>query len=170
MNARRKRISKNGYHKSNYPSQNVLSSSGHYSSSEFSNPMTTVSSSLNYYSSHNNYFVNSTKFGPYFGSSPPHQSAHSASPHNSHTLFTASYHQPVSPPNRSLNGTPYRGPNNYVNASITNSSINSQSPGYVGKQFSRSLQTALNNAALPSDNYQSTSDRYHWMNKSIVKA
>jgi hypothetical protein len=75
-------------------------------------------------------------------------------------MFSPNY--PASPVNnRSVGSSPFRGPASY-----------SSGAAYSTGKFSRGLQSAFNNAASLNAAFGSyqPGDRYHWINKSIVKA
>jgi len=96
----------------------------------------------------------------YYGSSPPYASPYGSSPPQNHNLFK----YPVSPPqNRSLGGTPYR--------TIPRNGYSGTTFGSIGSngsnKFSRGLQSAFNSAAMYG---YPQNDKFHWVNKSIVKA
>lgn len=116
-----------------------------------------------------NYYGSSPKYGPIYGSSPPHHSVHSTPSHHNQNLFTPSY--PISPPNRG-GSTSYRGPNNYGTPSGGSPTAPGSTPAtYSNGKFSRGLHSAFNSAALAFGSYnQPANDRFHWMNKPIVKA
>ncbi|KAI1303105.1 Protein BTG3 [Halotydeus destructor] len=155
VNSRKRKA--RGYLKSNGFTN---SSSGLYSSVDYNNGLATTTSS-SYFSPHGTggFYGSSPKFGSSYGSSPSH-SIHQTT--NS-PMFTSNYS--VSPAGgRGVSGslgTPFRGQTSFTNA-----------PSNFNGKFSRGLHTAFNNAAsLSFGSYQQQSnDRYHWINKSIVKA
>jgi len=139
-------------------------SSGLYSGLDYSNGLTTTTSS-SYYSSHpGTFYASSPRLGTTsYGNSPSPHSVHQTT---SSPMYTSNYS--MSPTGRGGAGASYRG---QVNGYSSNSAVAITNSG----RFSRGLQSAFNSAAssLPfSSAYSqqgSSNDRYHW-NKPIVKA
>ncbi|RWS09955.1 maternal B9.10 protein-like protein [Dinothrombium tinctorium] len=161
MNSRKKRQNgKNGYLKNNGSTPNGL-----YNGMDYNG--VSVTSSPSYYLPPSPYY-GSPKYGHSYGSSPPQRHSVQTPTHHSQNMFTPSY--PISPPNRSLGGTPFRGPNVFGSSNGGSPGLNGVSSNYGGNKFSRGLHSAFNNAAMAFGPYHQPNDRYHWLNKSIVKA
>lgn len=170
------------FHKNSY----TVNANGMYNSAmEYVNNggLTTSSS---YYSPESTpyYTQNSAKFGSPYSPSPAQTMPSTVS-----NMYTSNYS--VSPTNRSrganVNGsTPLAWPtNNFASYSVPGISPSVNSPngtqqgsangtgstGTGASKFSRGLHTAFNSALQTYGAYpQSQGDRYHWVNKPIVKA
>ncbi|RWS29603.1 maternal B9.10 protein-like protein [Leptotrombidium deliense] len=147
---------KNGYAKSS-------AVNGLYSGLDYNG--IAVTSSPSYYMTPSPYY--SPKYGHNYntGSSPPRHSVQTPTHQN---LFAPNYS--ISPPNRNMAGQPFRGPQVFGSSNGGSPGLNGVSNNYGGKQFSRGLHSAFNNAAMAFGPYHQSNDRYHWLNKSIVKA
>ena len=118
------------------------------------NPLTTSS---NYYSSPGGYYSTAKYTNSFSPSSLV--SSHQSPSH----VFNSNYS--VSPPNRS---TPFSA--RFASNGASSSSGSNGSPSAGGKFSSRGLHSAFNSASLSYNSYQPQGDRFHWTNKSIVKA
>jgi protein Tob/BTG len=131
-----------------------------YGCSDYSNSMTTTAS---YYSSPmSGYYSSGSKYTTSF--SP---SIHSQSP--SHMFGNNSYS--ISPPNRGSFRNGFSSSSNTASpGNVVSSPSNASNTG--GGKFSRGLSQAFNSASMSSqyNSYQPQGDRFHWNNKSIVKA
>lgn len=158
INSRKKRQNgKNGYIKNS-------TVNGLYSGMDYSG--VAVTSSPSYYMPPSPYY--SPKYGHNYGTSPPQR--HSVQTPTHQNLFAPPNYS-ISPPNRNMAGQAYRGGPQVFGSSNGSPGLNGVSTNYVGgKQFSRGLHSAFNNAAMAFGPYHQSNDRYHWLNKSIVKA
>lgn len=148
LNSRKKRQNarKNGYTSNGYSNFNDYPISPHNGSCSPSNGFYPP-----FYNS------SSTPFAPPFNSSPPNAG------NNSFVKY------PIFPPQSRAVGNPsYRGLNNKSNYN-SNQTINNNKTNNNGNGFSRALFTG-NGFQSPAFGYQPNNDRYHWVNKSIVKA
>jgi hypothetical protein len=108
-----------------------------------------------------------SSYYPFYGSGTPFATQYGSSPPQNNAFPK----YPISPPQtRSIGNAPYRN-----NVSKTNGQYNASNSTIglkVNNNYARGLQTAFNSATFsaPFVNSYPQNDRYHWVNKSIVKA
>ncbi|XP_054168775.1 ankyrin repeat and ELMO domain-containing protein D-like [Oppia nitens] len=197
---RRNNQRKNGYNmnmNNNNINNNTIngyssSNGGNNGFNDYPMGLSSSSSPLHHQQHQSSSSSSSSSFYPFYGSGTPFATHYSTSPpNNSNNNGYLKY--PISPPqSRAVGGSgnglsiggngSYRGLNinnnsnnktNYANQSINNSkannNINNNNNNSNNQNFSRQLFSG-NSFQSPFTAYQTQQDRYHWVNKSIVKA
>lgn len=115
------------------------------------------------YSGHISTACSPSSYYPFYGSGTPFATQYGSSPpqNNAFTKY------PISPPQtRSLGNTPFRGNGNKANGFTSNATLGLK----ANNNYARGLQNAFNSASFANHFPYPQNDRYHWVNKSIVKA
>jgi len=152
MNSRKKKFIKNGFNKNGGANGALTSAAVHINNGNNSNNMLNGYDVSNNGTTQSNYpfYASSSPNTKYHYSTSPPQMQQQQQPQSSSGLFS---------PNRM---SPYRNLNNLNNTSYMN----------MSKSMIRNLRTSFDNigTTLPHEPAYQVQGRFHWMNKSIVKA